>query len=251
MRHYLLLAILLIHSLFSNLAVSDEIVLVADVWCPYNCEPNSDTPGYLIEIAQYAFEKEGHTIKYLTLPWSRAIQMVRNGEYHGIVGTGKSETPEFIFPKEPLIRSEHVFYTNLENKWTYDGLESLKKINLGVINDYSYGALYEEYIRENAKNSKQITTVFGDDGLNRLIKMLEKRRIDAFIEEKQTILEYLKRSNREVTFKSAGVGSEEQIFIAFSPNNAGSKKYAKILSKGYKELRSSGKLEILKRIYGL
>ena len=33
-------------------ARADEVVLLADAWCPYNCEPGSDTPGFMIEIAR-------------------------------------------------------------------------------------------------------------------------------------------------------------------------------------------------------
>lgn len=51
-----------------SVAYADVITLVADEWCPYNCTPDTDHPGFMIEIAQYAFEHAGHTIVYTTIP---------------------------------------------------------------------------------------------------------------------------------------------------------------------------------------
>ncbi|MBT5829568.1 MAG: hypothetical protein HOH77_05165, partial [Candidatus Latescibacteria bacterium] len=45
-------------------AHADEITLVADTWCPYSCDPSSDQPGILIEVAKIILEQAGHTVVY-------------------------------------------------------------------------------------------------------------------------------------------------------------------------------------------
>jgi polar amino acid transport system substrate-binding protein len=113
----------------------DFITLVADEWCPYNCAPNTDTPRFMIEIAQYAFERLGHTIRYEKIPWARAIRGTREGQYDGIVGAGREETPDFVFPEHGLGRAVHVFYVRQGEAWKYSGLASLEQISLGVVRD--------------------------------------------------------------------------------------------------------------------
>lgn len=34
-----------------------KVVLGADEWCPYNCTPGSNQPGYVVELAKAIFEK--------------------------------------------------------------------------------------------------------------------------------------------------------------------------------------------------
>ena len=48
----------------NGLLTAKTVVLVADEWCPYNCAPNSDKPGYVVEIAELVFAEAGHTVIY-------------------------------------------------------------------------------------------------------------------------------------------------------------------------------------------
>jgi polar amino acid transport system substrate-binding protein len=114
--------------------------------CPFNCKGLPDeNRGLLVERAADALAEEGIGVAYDELPWSRAIIEVRNGNYDAIVGTGLSETPDFYFPPEPLAIARHSFYTLPSSSWKYQGLESLQAIRIGVIQDYSYGGLYDSY----------------------------------------------------------------------------------------------------------
>ena len=50
---------ILIGSLFAQSAVSDVISIRADEWFPFNGTPGSETPGYIIEIADGIFTEAG------------------------------------------------------------------------------------------------------------------------------------------------------------------------------------------------
>ena len=227
------------------------ITLVADEWCPYNCAPNTDTPGFMIEIARYAFERLGYTIRYEKVPWARAIYETREGRYDGIVGAGREETPDFIFPEHELGRAVHVFYVRQGTAWKYSGLASLEQISLGVIRDYSYGNLYETYIEPNKADGKRIQMVSGATGLMQNIKKLLAGRIDALIEDRAVFRHYLHQANIPDQFTEAGVAYEEDVYIAFSPRHPHATEYAGILSAAIVELRTSGKLDTILRKYGL
>jgi len=235
----------------SSVVRSEELILVADEWCPYNCTPGNKNPGYLVEIVQYSLEKAGYTLTYKIVPWNRAIKRVESGNFHGIIGAGKQETPSFIFHDLPLFTIEHRFYTLTKNTWQYENIDSLKTINLGVIKDYSYGTLYNEYIKNNAKLSSKITTLHGDDEFERLILLLEREQIDAFVEDKNIVGNYIRNAEKSPSLRTAGKASSEAIYIAFSPALPNSKQYAKAISEGFAALQASGKIDALKLKYHL
>lgn len=77
----------------SSISAADTIILVADKWCPYNCTPETERPGFLVEIARRAFELAGHKLEYRLMPWKRAVTEAKRGNVNGIIGFGlKSST---------------------------------------------------------------------------------------------------------------------------------------------------------------
>ena len=62
------------------------LTLAADNWCPFNCQPNSTYPGYMIEIAQQVFAEYNININYQVIPWSRALRLCRAGIISAVVG---------------------------------------------------------------------------------------------------------------------------------------------------------------------
>jgi len=93
---------ILIGSLFAQSAVSDVISIRADEWFPFNGTPGSETPGYMIEIADRIFTEAGHTLDYQLMNWKRSISEVEKGNYDCIVGAIKKNAPNFVFPTESM-----------------------------------------------------------------------------------------------------------------------------------------------------
>lgn len=210
---------------------ADTITLVADPWCPYNCEPDSPFPGILIEVAQRAFEPSGHAIAYKTLPWTRAIKSVRIGRYDGLVGTGPEETPDFVFTEREILSVDHTFFVRRDDTWRYRGLASLARRKLGVIRGYSYGDLHHRYVQPHAEDADRVLIVTGSAPLERLLEFLVVRRIDTLIEDR-AVFGYILRGRKALAqVKPAGVFAREMIYIAFSPANERANEYARILSR--------------------
>ena len=237
--------------LFCSLAKADEIVLVADEWCPYNCSPDSEHKGFMVEIAEYSFARKGHTIHYAIVPWKRAIQGTRDGRYDGIIGAGKNETPDFIFPDMEIGLSRHTFYVNRGTTWKYSDLDSLEGITLGVVNNYSYGNLFNDYIQPNKNDSDKIQIVSGENALASNIRKLQMGRIDATIEDRLVFQHYLKENNIPDRFSEAGIAYVEAVYICFSPRRVKAHEYADIITSGMRELRASGKLDQILEKYGI
>ena len=223
---------------------ADKITLVADEWCPYNCKPENKNQGFLIDIATTIFEKEGHTIVYApNIDWEDAIKRTRLGEFSAIIGTDKEEAPDFIFPENSQAQSANAFFVKKESKWQYTDIDSLQNVRLGIINGYSYGNRIDDYIKKNMHNSNKVQAISGNRAIYHNAKKLLFNSIDVMVEDPY-VLDYYFHFNKEIMpFKKVAVIDFSDIYIAFSPKNPNSKKYAKILSDGMLEIKRSGELQ--------
>lgn len=235
----------------SSTVSADSISLRADAWCPYNCEPDSDKPGYMVEIAQYAFKHTGNQVQYETLNWPRAILETKNGQHDGIIGASKNDAPGFIYPEIELGTMQPCFYAKQENPWTYRGIDSLSQVSLGVINGYAYSEELDPYVAKYIQDTARIQVGSGDDALKNNALKLTKGRIDILVEDRAVMSYFLKKTGQSQRIKNVGCAKHTDVFIAFSPASPKSQEYANILARGLRELRESGKLKTILESYGL
>lgn len=226
-----------------------EIVLVADYWYPYNGNPESDRPGMLVEIARTAFERAGITIRYELVPWTRAIEGVRGGSYDGIIGGGRETTPDFVFPDRPVVVVSNRFYVVSGNPWRYDGDGSLEQIRLGVIRDYAYGSLFDQYIRIHRTDPGRIQEVGGDRALILNIRKLLAGRIDVLVSEQRVFNHEVRSVGSDEVIVEAGIGSEAELYLTFSPALAVSDSRARLFSRMMDQLRRDGELDRIRQKY--
>lgn len=233
------------------LAEADTIRLRADTWCPYNCKPHSDAPGFLIEIAKEIFEPLGHAIDYQTLSWARAKELGRKGKIEGIVGAYKADAPDFIFPETSQGTSRQQLFVRKDSAWKYTGLESLNGQKIGVINAYTYDDTADALI---GKKHPAFVILTADNALEQLIAMLEKKRLTAFYEDPKVVNYRFKQLGKPMDWLEARGNFEpktSEVFIAFSPKASKSLEYSKILTRGMQTLRENGKLAAILKKYGI
>lgn len=240
--------------LASPVKAEETITLVADEWCPYNCAPNSEKQGFMVEIATQAFSKHGIKLSYKTLPWSRAINDVRSYKYTAIVGAAHDDAPDFIFPQISQGKIRNAFFVEKDSNWKYTSKESLKTISMGVIADYSYNEEIDAYVKENAKNPRLVQIVAGDKSLNNNVFKLLEGRIHALLEDASVMNNYLSNFAEADSIKVAGYLPEtksDNIYIAFSPKEPKAKEYAEILSAETERMRKNGELKKILVRYGV
>lgn len=245
-----LLPLIALCSISVNSALADTVSIRADSWFPMNGEPNSDAPGYMIELATKIFSEAGHTVDYRTMPWERALLTVREGQFDCVVGAYKEDAPDFVFPTESWGLDQPTFYVNKETQWTYDGIASLDNITLGVIGGYSYSEALDTYVSANAKGN--ISTVKGDGALEKNIKKMLAGRISATIESNLVMDAQLKKTgNTDDIVKAGKLGDSSDMYIACSPNKDSSKSLMSLVDEGTRKLRASGELQKIMEKYGL
>jgi polar amino acid transport system substrate-binding protein len=235
-------------------AHATTITLAADRWCPYNCDPTSEKPGILIEIAQRAFAKHNITVEYSIVPWTRAIKEARNGKFNGVVGASNNDAPGFIFPRTPQIVVVNAFYVKNDSTWQYSDIDSLKNISIGIVADYKYSQRIDAYLKNNANDTRRVQAARGTHPLQSNIKKLLLGRIDTVLESRDVMKNYLSEHDlhHQITFAGALPPTpNEEVFIAFSPALPDSKHYATILADEMKQLKKSGDLKKIFERYGI
>ena len=249
MLFLLLLTTFLIISI--DTASAESITIVADDWCPYNCEPESDDPGYIVEIAQELFQEAGYNVKYEYLSWLRAIKEVTKGTYAGAIGATPEEMPDGIFPDEEFGYYADYFIVREDETWVFTGIESLTTIRLGAIKGYNYGDEINRYIESNSSSmAAQVLT--GNSAVNRNLSKLMQNKIDAYIEDKSVAFYTANKMGITDQIKIGGSKIEPiPLYIGFSPALTESKTYAEIISNGIRTMRESGRLAEILEKYGV
>ncbi len=231
---------------------AETIVIAGDHWCPFNCEPDSDRPGYMIEVARRAFEPAGHEVRYKIIPWARAIVSARRGLINAIAGAYKEDAPDFIYPENALAHVGFSIFVDVKTEWTYQSIATLRFISLGVINDYAYSLDIDDYILENMHEPNRIQIASGETPLKTNIRKLVHGRIDALIETPAVF--WLAASEMDLAdgLKAAGEAVPPRAAnIAFSPALPQSAVHGRILSEAVERMRESGELADLQKKYGL
>lgn len=231
-------------------AIADDIILEADSWCPFNCEPGSEHPGFMVEIAQKVLGAQGHKIVYQIRPWARAIDDAKKGTANGVIGASKADVPGFVFPEnEQANYAMDSFFVKAESNWTFTGVDSLRSVTLGSILDYGYGDELLAYIKG---NPAKVDAIGGDAPLESNIKKLVAGRVDVIVEAPPVFWDTVTRLGLKEKVKAAGSFPEQQaMYIAFSPANPKSADYAKAISDGMTAMRASGELKTILEKYGL
>ncbi|MDX1975832.1 MAG: transporter substrate-binding domain-containing protein [Rickettsiales bacterium] len=237
---------------------TETITLVADYWCPYNCEEKAAAPGYMVEVAKQIYNKANINVVYKVMTWKDAIAEARKGTYTAIVGANRGDAPDFIFPELVQGISINQVWIRNDSDFKYKNMRSLDNLRLGVVEGYSYGKIADSYIAERIKkNDGTIVVLSGENVLAANINALLKRHVDAILEDRNVIEYYFASHNLPMTIKSAGNPvdindySDTYVFIAFSPNHPKSKEYAKLLSNGMRQMRQNGELEKILDIYNM
>lgn len=231
-----------------NLAQATSVTIRADYWYPMNGDANSPYPGYMIELARAIFEPNGIQVDYDTMPWIRALQQTREGEFDCVVGAYKDDAPDFLFPKEHWGKDQTTFYVLKNEGWRFNqDLDSLVGREIGTISGYSYGKKLDGYF---AKHKTQ--EVSGDHALDTNIKKLLTGRIDTLVESQYVMESQLTLMQLTDQVISAGATKQSApMYFACGPNNPKSKTWIELVDETLPQLKSNGVFKKILQRYGI
>lgn len=204
----------------SSLTVGKEsdpntIRLATTNWCPYACEHTQS--GIAHEYVSYLLQRIGYRVEIQYYPWTRAIHTAQNGQSHGLLTAVPAEAPDMLFTQVPTMDYQVCFFSHNNNPWQYDTIEQLSSVTLGVLADYAYGEPVDSYLADSIDNPK-VMKLSGDDGLQRLITLVTKGRIDAFVEDRNVVAWHqVSRGKKDTELGVSGCLLSQPFYLALSP----------------------------------
>lgn len=193
----------------------ETITVVADLWCPYNCQPGAAKEGIALDILRRSLQ--GVEINYQLMDWDQAITRSRAGEFDAIIGAARSDAPDFVFPAKSFAFTRNCFYASAKSAWKFSGYEDLAKVKLGVIKSYTYGDQADKYIT--SAKPEQLLVAVGETPLNDLIAALDAGKIDVLVSDKNVFSYTTNEFGKRDAYRMEGCGDQDDIYIAFSPAN--------------------------------
>lgn len=227
---------------------AESVTLRADQWCPYNCAPDAERPGYVIEIARQVFAPAHMQVDYALLNWARSIEDARAGHYDGIIGALHADAPDFVFPSEPVGQTTDGFAVRKGTVFHVDGPRSFDGKVIGAISSYAYTGEVQSYIEANKDDRSKVQLTSGDDALAQNLKKLAAGRLDIVVDDANVLARTIKLAGLDDRLTIADRGAPVPIYIAFSPTSPRAQDYAALLTAGIVRMRASGQLaDILAR----
>jgi polar amino acid transport system substrate-binding protein len=253
LRRIFLLVLFLPALLIPVPGLAQELIVQADRWCPYNCDPEATEPGYAIELMQTIFASSGVTIKYEVVPWDRALMQAQDGTASAAVAAVRQQADAhgLLVGNEPIGTSNDCLWVAASNPVKFqkaDDLNSLRSV--AIVSGYNYSQELGIWL-DRPENKHKIVTQRGAKPAEINAMNLALGRLDGVVENRHVMQHTIFKLGLERQVISAGCQKEVPIYIAFSPNLENVQQLMKKLDEGIDKLRRDKQLAKILDKYGL
>lgn len=239
---------------FAPPVLAEEVRLrvLADPWCPYNCEPGSPRPGYVIELLQAALPP-GNALDYRVVPWERALAETADGRADVALVVTSSGVERFglVVGREPAGMAADCLFvatTSSVRSLRRQDLDRLKSV--GIVAGYEYDGPIGAWLQNPAyKDRIRVTGGVRPAEVN--AHNLALGRLDAVVEDAQVMQHVLLQLGLGAKVRQAGCQAAGPVYVGFSPRHPQARQLAERLDHAVQEQRRSGQLARLLTRYGL
>lgn len=242
---------LLLRCLCVALCLMGNVSARADVWtfradsfCPYNCEPGSSHPGYMVEILQRAATAHGHTLDYKLLPWPRALQQARDGTITGVLAMTVNDR-EGLWMSAPMGEESNCLFVRPDSALRYTHPRDLDRFGrIGTVEAYGYPPEFEHWM---GLHPERIQALAGENTLAMQAQKLAAGHIDAFVEN-MNVVRYAQAQAQLPALqqaRSAGCLRKVSLYIGYSRQLAHARDLQAQVNQTLAAMKKSGELRRL------
>ncbi len=230
--------------LLSFLSHAATIIAAQDPWAPF-VQQNNANPGISVEIVIEAFKTQGHDVDFKIMPWTRALNEVKDGRVDVLVATWfTQERTSYLNYSQPYLENSLKFIKRSGDGFEYNGMDSLSGKNVGIIRNYGYG---DEFLKATNFNKPEANDLVAN------AKKLLAKRIDLTLEDELVA---------KATLSGAGMNLSDFDFTnnALSVNplhvtsglaNAKNGEIIEAFNKGLAEIKANGTFDKILMKYGI
>lgn len=229
-----------------SLGAQSQIKIATGKYIPYTGKELNNL-GYMNHIISAAFNEMGIEVEYEFIPWARALEKTRQGNYHGMSYGYYNQAGEKDYIYSDLIAKEYIYFYGKKGRvpTSYDALDELKGFRIGVTRAYTYN----EQFWDLTNNAKHKLSVVNTDLQN--MQMLVLERIDLFpVEEltaKHILAHHINAQQAALVHKVTPALQVIDTHLLVSRNVPNAEQLIKSFNLGLKKLGESGKLQQMRK----
>jgi polar amino acid transport system substrate-binding protein len=234
------IAVILLGILYSHLALCRESITIAvGDWPPY-LSSHEKNKGIVAGIITEIFSAAGYDVKYKFLPWARAYDQTKRGDFDCTgVWLKKSERQADFYYSDPVLKEKHVFFHRIDVPFHWRSMNDLKGMKIGGIQRFSYGS---EFDRAEKLNLFKVDRAKSD--LLNFRKLLAKR-FQIYPQEinvgYSSLMSDFKPEERALITNNPKVLFTEDSYLLCPKKLPRSKTLVSIFNKGLEKIREGGR----------
>jgi polar amino acid transport system substrate-binding protein len=226
--------------LISSIADARTVTISSGEFPPWTGS-NLPNQGYVNHIISEAFASVGVKVEFVYLPWKRAFEEARRGEYDlTSYWYANSERLEAMLVSDPVVQNRTVFFQRAEEEQiAWQTLKDLENYRLSA----TIGFTYTEAFLEAIANRDLKVTMVPTDTQN--IKMLMSRRVDLIATDEMSgyymaaTLSVDPRKLRVLEPELAKVNGH----VMATKNNPASSELIELFNRGLQQIKANGKYQ--------
>lgn len=220
-----------------------------DDYMPYVSKDaaTSDTPGYMVEIAQQVFARQHISLILEYNPYVRALVLGKEGKIDGMFGVGYPD-PAYHAPYGTH-GVDRVCLFGRENGGPV--IDDLKHNVVGLTKGYDVSSIpsFADISAQLVKYNNLIWLT-GENNVPRFIEMLSTGRIDGFI-DRDYVVSWYSKAKHNLELEKKYCSEPRKSYILFFQNSPNAEYYSRMINEGIGELRTDGTLKQILARYGL
>lgn len=224
-------------------AQGNDIHLVTFDYPPFMVNENGSTSGMNVDIVRAVFDRMELSVQIDFYPVSRCLKMMEKSETDGMFSLKKTPDRErsMVFPEQALLLQDYVFFKLKNTDVTFVGdLLSLIGNSIGVVDNTSYGPLFDKAVKE-----KVLTKIDSSSSFELTFKKLIAGRMDVVLCSRIVGLSIIKTLGYENEIVIIGPPVETvPSYLSFS-RKANARQLAERFDKAMLEITDDGTLELI------
>ncbi|HLO96644.1 MAG TPA: transporter substrate-binding domain-containing protein [Burkholderiaceae bacterium] len=229
------------------------LLALSDPWCPYNCQPDSDKQGYVVEMLREIFAPPAWQLQYQIVPWDRALQQVREGQAAMVLEVTREQALRMglLIGREPVGEAADCLYVAAGNPLRFSQASDLDGLRqVAVVSGYEYEFAFGEWLSR-PENKARVVLTRGANPAEVNARNLARGRLDGVIESAAVMHMLIRQLRLQDKVREAGCQQASLVYVGFSPRVPRAAQLVEQLDQGIAEMRRGRRLARILARYGL
>lgn len=218
---------------------------------PFFCDPDSDSPGFAIELLKEVYPENEYLLSFRIFRWQNAAIMLKRKKISAFIGFAKADYPELPATRLPIFRLRSAVYLHAKQNPEYRSPDSLSSLKTGFLAEYSHSDEFDLYQKQHEKDGL-VLYYSGPRSAENMLNDLASGKIQAFVHYTAAVdwalhrMPHLKKDVKRIAVLENGI----DFHAVFAPGKE-SGEHISIFNRRFPGFRKSGKYRELLRKYGL